>query len=91
MNNKYMNESEMINAAIRELAIDNETVYIVSSETTDEYFEVVLWTEWLRYDCYIDRVTGDLLGVDTEPAEEDDVCDIEFNGVLVAMDESNVA
>lgn len=91
MNNKYMNESEMINAAIRELAIDNETVYIVSSETTDEYFEVVLWTEWLRYDFYIDRVTGELLGVDTEPAEEDDVCDIEFNGVLVAIDESSVA
>ena len=40
----------------------------------------LIGTEWLNYDCYIDRVTGELAGVDTMPQEDPEA----FEGDLCA-------
>ena len=51
-----------------------------SLEYRGAYCEVVISTEWLNYDCYIDRVTGELAGIDTMPQEDPEA----FEGDLCA-------
>jgi hypothetical protein len=47
--------------------ITNETVTLV-----DGYYEVTFDTEWVRYDCYVDAVTGEVPGIMTEPVPFED-------------------
>ncbi len=42
--------------------ITNETVTLV-----DGCYEVTFDTDWVRYDCYVDAVTGEVPGIMTEP------------------------
>ena len=65
-----LNKYEVLKAALGELGLDAETSRAISIEYRGAYCEVVIGTEWLNYDCYIDRVTGELAGVDTMPQED---------------------
>jgi hypothetical protein len=74
-----LNKYEVLKAALEELGLDAETSRVLSLEYCGAYCEVVIGTEWLNYDCYIDRITGELAGVDTVPQDdpeafEGDVC-----------------
>ena len=65
-----LNKYEALKAALEELGLDAETSRALSLEYRGAYCEVVISTEWLNYDCYIDRVTGELAGIDTMPQED---------------------
>ena len=75
-----LNKYEALKAALEELGLDAETSRALSLEYRGAYCEVVIGTEWLNYDCYIDRVTGELAGVDTMPQEDPEA----FEGDLCA-------
>ncbi len=57
-----LNKYEALKAALEELGLNAETSRALSLEYRGAYCEVVISTEWLNYDCYIDRVTGELAG-----------------------------
>lgn len=75
-----LNKYEALKAALEELGLDAETSRARSLEYRGAYCEVVISTEWLNYDCYIDRVTGELAGIDTMPQEDPEA----FEGDLCA-------
>ena len=75
-----LNKYEALKAALEELGLDAENSRVLSLEYRGAYCEAVIGTEWLSYDCYIDRVTGELAGVDTKPQEDPD----SFEGDLCA-------
>ena len=75
-----LNKYEALKAALEELGLDAETSRALSLEYRGAYCEVVIGTEWLNYDCYIDRVTGELAGIDTVPQEDPEA----FEGDLCA-------
>ena len=37
---------------------------------TDGLYEVLLHSEWMDYDCYVDASNGDVLGFQSQPAEK---------------------
>jgi len=36
----------------------------------DGLYEVLLHSEWMDYDCYVDASSGEVLGFQSQPAEE---------------------
>lgn len=36
----------------------------------DDLYEVIIHSEWMDYDCYVDASTGEVLGFQSAPAEE---------------------
>ncbi len=36
----------------------------------DGLYEVLLHSEWMDYDCYVDASNGEVLGFQSQPAEE---------------------
>lgn len=70
MNNKnenMMNGRMAVSAALDYLGIAAEETLLVSADCDGALFELVLCTEWLTYDCYIDAVSGNVAGVDLVP------------------------
>ena len=64
--NKYMTESKAYELIINELGLNRETTYLLSAAWNGEYAELELWTEWLRYDCWVDMTRG-------EPSDEEEL------------------
>ena len=82
-----LNKYEALKAALEELGLDAETSRALSLEYRGAYCEVVIGTEWLNYDCYIDRVTGELAGVDTMPQEDPEAFEGDLCAVLLREEE----
>lgn len=71
--NKYMTENKAYELIMSELGLDKENTYLLSAAWNGEYAELELWTEWLRYDCWVDMTRGELVGVDCEPSDEEEL------------------
>ncbi len=70
---KYMTENEAYKLAVNELGLNDESTYLLSAAWNGEYVELELWTEWLRYDCWVDMTRGELAGVDCEPSDGEEL------------------
>jgi len=84
--NKYMTENEAYKLVLNELGLNDERTYLLSSSRNGEYAELELWTEWLRYDCWVDMTRGELVGVDCEPSNEE-----ELESALIAEARGEIA
>lgn len=73
--NKYMTENEVYTLALNALGLDGKNAYLLGLERHGEYAEADIWTEWLRYDCWVDVSRGKLAGVDCEPSRDEDLED----------------
>ena len=71
--NKYMTENKAYVMIISELGLNRANTHLLSAEWHGEYAELELWTEWLRYDCWVDMTRGELVGVDCEPSDEEEL------------------
>ena len=71
--NKYMTENKAYEMIISELGLNRANTHLLSAEWHGEYAELELWTEWLRYDCWVDMTRGELVGVDCEPSDEEEL------------------
>lgn len=71
--NRYMTENEAYKLALSELGLTDEGTYLLAASWNGEYAELELWTEWLRYDCWVDMTRGELVGVDCEPSDEEEL------------------
>ena len=86
-----LNKYEVLKATLEELGLDAETSRMLSLEYCGAYCEVVIGTEWLNYDCYIDRITGELAGVDTVPQDEPEPFEGDLCAELLREEEEDAA
>ena len=42
----------------------------IAVRRTDGLYEVTFESDWMRYDCYVDAIDGEVLGFDCEPLPE---------------------
>lgn len=48
----------------------NREVLSADVSFADGLYEVLLHSEWMDYDCYVDAANGEVLGFQSQPAEE---------------------
>lgn len=48
----------------------NREVLSADVSFADGLYEVMLHSEWMDYDCYVDASNGEVLGFQSQPAEE---------------------
>ena len=48
----------------------NREVLSADVSFADGLYEVLLHSEWMDYDCYVDASNGEVLGFQSQPAEE---------------------
>ena len=48
----------------------NREVLSADVSYADGLYEVLLHSEWMDYDCYVDASNGEVLGFQCQPAEE---------------------
>lgn len=48
----------------------NREVLSADVSYADGLYEVLLHSEWMDYDCYVDAFNGEVLGFQSQPAEE---------------------
>lgn len=48
----------------------NREVLSADVSYADGLYEVLLHSEWMDYDCYVDASNGEMLGFQSQPAEE---------------------
>lgn len=57
-------------AAVLYGSLRNREVLSADVSYTDGLYEVLLHSEWMDYDCYVDASNGEVLGFQSQPAEE---------------------
>lgn len=62
-----LNKYDLMEAALTGIGLEPENVRVISLKQDGEYCELVLRTDWVMYDCYVDLLTGELAGLDSEP------------------------
>lgn len=75
---------EAVKAVVDYIDLDAEETRVLDLDMGSEYCEVVLRTDWVRYDCYVDIATGEVVGIDTEPGLDIDTYDEDYDGVNCA-------
>lgn len=75
---------EALKAVIDYISLDAEETRVLDVKTDGEYCEVLLRTDWMKYDCYVELATGEVVGVDTEPGIDIDTYDEDYEGVNCA-------
>lgn len=48
----------------------NREVLSADVSFSDNLYEVVIHSEWMNYDCYVDASNGEVLGFQSTPVEE---------------------
>lgn len=64
---KMLNKYEALRNVIDYLELDAENSRFFSIELEGNVYELQLRGEWMKYDCFVDALTGDVLGLDCEP------------------------
>ncbi|MDD6089503.1 MAG: hypothetical protein SO014_01055 [Candidatus Limivicinus sp.] len=69
---KLINKYEAIKAVISCTGLDTDDTWVLLIRDDGEYIETVLRTGWMKYDCYVDRSSGEVVGIDSEPCVDAD-------------------
>ena len=66
-NNIIINAAEALKAVLNELHLNSDDVEFYDVKLEDSLYEMVVDTTWMRYDCYVDTETGEVVGLSSEP------------------------
>lgn len=66
MSNMF-NEYDAIETAVNEIGLDPESTRVISLRRDGDCCELVLRTDWVMYECYVELFGGELVGLNTEP------------------------
>ncbi len=66
-NNIIINAAETLKAVLNELHLNSDDVEFYDVKLEDSLYEMVVYTTWMRYDCYVDTETGEVVGLSSEP------------------------
>ena len=62
-----INAAEAYKAVLRELLLRAEDIEFYDFAVRDGLYEMALFTAWMRYDCYVDAVSGEVMGLSAQP------------------------
>lgn len=79
---KNLTAQEIIDYVINRLELDS-SARCISINLKDDLYELELRTLLVKYDIYADALTGDIVGISTEPDTDEDNAYEEYS-VLVA-------
>ena len=66
-NNIIINAAEALKAVLNELHLNSDDVEFYDVKVEDSLYEMVVYTTGMRYDCYVDTETGEVVGFSSEP------------------------
>ena len=70
MTSHVINPQVAVAAAVLYGNLRNREVLSADVSFADGLYEVLLHSEWMDYDCYVDASNGEVLGFQSQPAEE---------------------
>lgn len=89
--NNMINKYQAIEAAINGIGLHAETTRVISLKREGDCCELILRTDWVMYDCYVDLSTGELVGLDTVPSVDVEAADGIFCAELLKSEQSRAA
>lgn len=66
-NNIIINAAEARRAVLDELHLNYTEVEFYEVRYEDSLYEITVYTTWMRYDCYVDAETGEVVGIGSVP------------------------
>ena len=69
--NNLLNKYEALNAALNYIGIAAANSAVLSLRLSGSYYEIVLRTGWMKYDCFVGCVSGEIAGLDYAPFLEE--------------------
>lgn len=66
-NNIIINAAEALKAVLNELHLNSTDVEFYDFKLEDSLYEMAVYTTWMRYTCYVDAETGEVVGLSSEP------------------------
>ena len=64
--NRMTNE-HALNIALTYAGIENTEPRCLSNSYRNGFYHITVWTPYLKYEFYVDALTGEVAGIDTEP------------------------
>ena len=64
---KCLTREQALQSAIAYAGIDARDAYCLSSSCQEGLYHLKLWTPYLRYEFYVNALTGEVPGIDMEP------------------------
>lgn len=77
-----ISSSAALSAALDYAGLEREQVQCTLICRLDGMYELAFNTDWLRYECYVDEVTAQVLGFSFEPVPDAKQTDSPAGGVL---------
>ena len=66
-NNIIINAAEALKAVLYELHLNSTDVEFYDFKLEDSLYEMDVYTTWMRYTCYVDAETGEVVGLSSVP------------------------
>ena len=66
-NTKQLTKDQALRAALRYADLPCDQALCLDSRLEDGLWHMLVRTAYLRYEFYVDAVSGELLGIDTQP------------------------
>ena len=65
-NNIIINAAEALKVVLNELHLNSTDVEFYDFKLEDSLYEMAIYTTWMRYTCYVDAETGEVVGLSSE-------------------------
>ncbi len=62
-----MTKEQVLNIALTYAGIENNEPRCLSNSCCNGFYHIVVWTPYLKYEFYVDALTGEVAGIGTEP------------------------
>lgn len=66
-NNIIISSAAAFNAVLAELQLRTEDIEFYESTRCGDLYELIIFTPWMRYDCFVDAFTAEVLGLSSQP------------------------
>lgn len=73
--NNLLNKTEALRAALEQAGLESANVRMLSCRLNGTCYEIELRSDWMRYECYVGCVSGELRGFNYEPSVDVEAID----------------
>ena len=90
-NDSFITASEALSAALEYAGLSHEEAMCTFTRRDAGLYELGFRTDWLKYDCYIDAQSAEVLGFNFEPIPDTDKSEYQSGGVFWNAGGRNIA
>ena len=65
--NTCITKEQALSIALRNVGIENSEYHCLSNNYDRGFFQIVVWTPYLKYEIYVDAEAGEVAGINTAP------------------------